>query len=140
MDYRRFDSTIVVRLDKGDEIITSLEHICTKEQIKLGVVSGIGAVDKATIGIFDTVDKSYYSGDYTGDYEIVSLTGNISTMKEKPYLHLHIAIGNNKNNEIHGGHLNKAIISATGEIFINIIDGAIDREFSNTIGLNLIKF
>ena len=41
---------------------------------------------------------------------------------------------------VHGGHLNRAIISATAEIQIQVIDGEIGREFSEDIGLNLFKF
>ena len=41
---------------------------------------------------------------------------------------------------VHGGHLNRAIISATAEIQIQVIDGEIGREFSQEIGLNLFKF
>ena len=37
-------------------------------------------------------------------------------------------------------HLNRAIISATAEIQIQVIDGEIGREFSDEIGLNLFKF
>jgi hypothetical protein len=33
-----------------------------------------------------------------------------------------------------------AVISATGEIIIEAIDGYVDREFDDDIGLNLLKF
>ena len=46
----------------------------------------------------------------------------------------------NENGEVFGGHLNKAIISATCEMVINIIDGKIDRKFNEEIGLNLLEF
>ena len=55
------------------------------------------------------------------------------------YLHLHIAAGDEEG-LVHGGHLNRAIISATAEIQIQVIDGEIGREFSEEIGLNLFKF
>lgn len=140
MEYRRFENTIVARVEKGDEIVSSLEKLCINENIQLGLVSGLGAVNDVTIGIFNTEDKTYYSKDCKGDFEITSLTGNITRMNENPYLHLHITIGNTKTNEIYGGHLSKAIISATGEIFVTVIPGKVGREFSDKIGLNLMKF
>lgn len=140
MEYRRFENTIITRLDKGEDIITQLTLLCEKEEIQLAMVSGLGAVDRVTIGMFDTHEKKYYSKEYCGEYEIVSLTGNITRMNEKPYLHLHIGIGNTETNENYGGHLNSAIISATGEIIVTMIPGKVDREFNDTIGLNLIKF
>lgn len=42
--------------------------------------------------------------------------------------------------EVFGGHLNKAIVSATCEMVIDIIDGTVDRYFDEEIGLNLFKF
>ena len=55
------------------------------------------------------------------------------------YSHIHMSAGNDKG-EVFGGHLNRAIVSATCEMVINIIDGTVDREFSDDIGLNLFKF
>lgn len=50
-----------------------------------------------------------------------------------------MSVGNEKG-EVFGGHLNKAIVSATCEMVITIIDGKIDRELNKNIGLNLWKF
>ena len=55
------------------------------------------------------------------------------------YSHIHMSAGNDKG-EVFGGHLNRAIVSATCEMVINIIDGTVDREFNENIGLNLFKF
>ena len=41
---------------------------------------------------------------------------------------------------VYGGHLNRAIVGATCEMFIHVIPGEIDRKFSEEIGLNLIEF
>ncbi len=49
MEYRKFADTYVIRLDKGEEIISSLQAICEKENIRLGSVEGIGAADHAVI-------------------------------------------------------------------------------------------
>ena len=46
----------------------------------------------------------------------------------------------NENNEVFGGHLNEAYVSATCEMIIEIIEGKIDRYFDQEIGLNLFKF
>lgn len=39
-----------------------------------------------------------------------------------------------------GGHLNRAVVSATREMVVTAIPGAVDRAFSDEIGLNLLKF
>ncbi|MDD3369575.1 MAG: DNA-binding protein [Lachnospiraceae bacterium] len=140
MEYRRFKDDIVMRVDPGEEIIAKITEICDKEQINLANVTGLGAAGEVTLGIFGTKTKEYYSETYIGEYEISSLVGNISRKDGAPYLHLHATIGNVVKKECHGGHLSKAVISATGEIMIHIIGGAVGRELSDTIGLNLYKF
>ena len=57
MEYKRFDTKLLVRLDPGDELVASLIDICKKEDIRLGVVSGIGAVNNVTVGLFKTSDQ-----------------------------------------------------------------------------------
>lgn len=86
-----------------------------------------------------TRGKKYYSNSFKGDFEIVSLTGTINTMNNEFYCHIHMSAGNEKG-ETYGGHLNRAIVSATCEMIINIIEGRVDRYFDEEIGLNLFKF
>ena len=46
----------------------------------------------------------------------------------------------NEKGEVFGGHLNRAIVSATCEMIISTIDGKVDRIFDESTGLNLFKF
>ena len=139
MEYRIFGQTVVLRLEKGEEVIEAITELCKKEDIKLGSISGLGAANYVTVGLFKIDEKKYYSNTFEEDFEITNLTGNISRMNGEVYLHIHGTFANIQGICI-GGHLNKAIISATSEIIINIINGEVDREFSDEIGLNLIKF
>lgn len=138
MDYKKFNDKYVLRLEKGEEVVESLKKFAKKEDIKLAKVSGIGAVNKATIGLFLTKEKRYFSKELTGDMEIIALNGSISTMDKEVYLHLHIALGN-EDFDIRGGHLNSAEISATGELIIELLDGEVDRKLDEDLGLNLFK-
>lgn len=140
MEYRIFGNTIAVRLDPGEEIVESLAAICKAEDIRLAVVTGLGAVNAAQLGIFDTKQKQYSSHTFEGMYEIASLTGNITRKDGEPYLHLHMVIGNPETGECHGGHMNRGVISATGEIFLQLLVGDAGRQFHDGIGLNLIQF
>ena len=60
-------------------------------------------------------------------------------MDGKYYSHLHMSAGNDKG-EVFGGHLNEAYISATCEMVITVVEGTVERAFSDEIGLNLLKF
>lgn len=139
MEYKRFNNTILARIDKGEEIIEKLMEICEKEKVKLANVNALGAVNDFTVGLFDTKKKKYFSKNYTGDYEIVSLTGSVSTMDGKLYNHIHMSAGD-KENKVVGGHLNRAVVGATCEMFIFVVDGQVDRKLNQEIGLNLLKF
>ncbi len=92
MEYRIFNNKYVIRFDRGEEIVSELTKLCEKEGIKLGTVSAIGAVDRLTIGLFNCSIKQYYKESLDDDFEIASLTGNISTMQGETYLHLHITV------------------------------------------------
>lgn len=139
MEYRRFENTVIARLDKGEEILEQLEKISLAENIKLANISALGAVNDFTVGVFNTDEKKYYSNSFTGAFEIVSLTGTVSTMNGEYYAHLHMSAGND-NGEVFGGHLNKAVISATCEMVITIVNGVVERTFSDSVGLNLFDF
>lgn len=140
MEYRKFEHTFVIRLDVGDEILTSLTHLCKKEGIRLGSVTGLGAAGTIQLGVYDTEKKQYYSHEYKGLYEIASLMGSITEKGGEPYLHLHMVIGNPHNGECHSGHLGRAVISATGEIIVTEIPGSVGRRADETVGLNLFEF
>ena len=139
MDHRRFGKTIIARIDKGEEILTQLKNIALKEEIKLASVRALGATDDFTVGVFKVDEKKYYANHFTGDFEIVSLTGTISTMNGEYYAHLHMSAGDEQG-RVFGGHLNEAIISATCEMVIEVIDGQVDRVRDESVGLNLFHF
>lgn len=139
MEYKRFSNTLVVRLNRGEEVLEQIKIIAQKENIKLAMINALGATDEFVIGAYSIPEQKYYSKEYKGVYEIVSLHGNISTMNDEFYLHLHMGAGDNNGGYV-GGHLNKCIISATCEMFITIIDGQVDRIKDEETGLNIFKF
>lgn len=139
MDYKRFENTIIARMDKGEEILEQLEVISRKENIRLASVSALGATNDMTVGVFRTGEKKYYANHFTGDMEIVSLTGTVSTMNGNYYAHLHMSAGD-ADGHVFGGHLNRCVISATCEMVINVFEGEVDREFNEEVGLNTFRF
>ena len=140
MEYRKFPQGYVLRLDPGEEIVSSLTRLVADENIALASVSAIGAANDVTIGIFNTAEKQYYSQRYQGDYEISALVGSVTRKEGEPYLHLHITIGNPVTGQVHAGHLTSAVISATLELFLQVWDGQVGRKFSDQVGLNLFEF
>ena len=139
MQFQKFGSRFVVRLDRGEEVVATLQNFCEQQKISLGSISGIGAVERATVGFFETATKKYLARELPGGFELAPLAGNISTQSGETYLHLHANLADEKQNAF-AGHLSAATVSATCEIVIDAIDGAVEREFDSEIGLNLLKF
>lgn len=139
MEHQAFGKQILIRLDRGEDLHEALLEVQKAYDITLAYVTGIGAVNRAVVGTFDVENQAYHKKEHTGDMEIVNLAGNVSQMEGKPYLHLH-AVLSNMEGEVFGGHLNEATISATGEIFLTIVDGQVDRAFNDEVGLNVFKF
>ena len=139
MEYKRFNNTIVARIDRGEEILAQIKELALKENIKLAHVSALGATNDFTVGVYKVDEKKYYKNHFVGDFEIVSLTGTINTMNHEFYTHIHMSAGNDSG-EVFGGHLNEAVVSATCEMVITIIDGEVERFLDDETGLNLFLF
>jgi predicted DNA-binding protein with PD1-like motif len=139
MEYQKFENTYLVRLDRGEEVLEQVKALSLKEHISLATVQGLGAVNDLTLGVFRPTEKTYHSNRFQGCYEIVSLTGTVSTMNGEYYCHLHMSAGDESGHVV-GGHLNRAVISATGELVVTVIPGTVDRAFDPEVGLNLLKF
>lgn len=139
MEYRKFNQRYVVRLNRNEEVIKQLTQLAQNEKIQLASVTGLGATNEVTVGLYRVKDQKYISKTLRGDMEITSLVGSITTKEDAPYLHLHINVAD-ENQNVQGGHLNKCIISATCEIFVDVINGCVNRKFDEEIGLNLFEF
>ncbi|MBQ7653004.1 MAG: DNA-binding protein [Clostridia bacterium] len=138
MEYVIKGNTAIIRLDKGDEIYSSVLEFAKKENVKCGVVSGIGATDEMEVGVYDLYKEAYKRHYYFGNREILSLTGNISVMNGE-YVHLHITTQGEESGAV-GGHLFKAVVSMTAEIFVTLVDYELKREYNDEVKINTLKF
>ena len=140
MEYRQFQDTYVIRMDRGEEVVAALTEFCSREGVKLASVSALGAADHVTIGLYDVGAKQYHRRTFEEPMEITSLLGNVSTKDGETYLHLHINLCRADMSVI-GGHLNECRISATCEMFVRRLDGAVERRLDEAVtGLNLYEF
>lgn len=138
MQYRRSASLILIRLDKGDEIISSIQAACCQEKIKTAVLSGIGGIEKVKLGYFSLVEKKYDTFLLKGQWELTSLNGNIIWQNGHPVVHTHVTLADQKGNA-KGGHLIKARVWATAEIMV-LKTGIKATRAKTKSGLNLIRF
>ena len=132
MEYKQMGNHYVMRVDPGEEILEKIGILCKKENIRVGSAVGLGASNRAVVGLFDTVNKVYKKKELTGPMEITSLVGNISTKDGETYLHFHVNLCDEEM-RIQGGHMNACYVSATAEI-------TVERSMDEEIGLNLYRF
>jgi len=126
-----------IRLDPGEEVITTLEKIAVENGIKFGFIFGIGAVKNVELGYY--TGKRYVRNRLYEFFEVTSLIGNISMLKDKPFVHCHITLGK-ENGEIIGGHLFKAEVSYTMEIMIIAAEQPIlERKYDEKTKLNILS-
>ena len=139
MEYRKFETCLVVRLDRGEEIGESLREIARREPILFATVQGIGAVGECAFGVYRIAEKRYEVNVFSGDFEIVSLAGTVMRQGNEPYLHLHMSVGD-QSGKVFGGHLDRAVVSATSEIVLSLLPAQVSRRADKVTGLNLIDF
>lgn len=125
-------------LDRGEEIIASLTEFAQQQYIRSGCFSGIGAVENTTLAYYDLDMKKYLAREFPDRMELVSLNGNFAFLNDKPFAHCHVTISG-RDCVSYAGHLMKATISATGEIYITVTTNEIVRGLDEFTGLNLIQ-
>ena len=139
MKYKRTAGAYIVEIPKGSKIVENLKRFCEKEKVRFGTIQAIGAAKEVTLRFFDADKKKYSDKRFKMHFEITNLTGNISEVDGKVYLHLHISLADRAFHMI-GGHLLEAIVGGTFEAVIKPLPGRIGRKFSREVGLNLYDF
>jgi predicted DNA-binding protein with PD1-like motif len=139
MEYKRFNDMIVARIDKGEEIMQQVRIISETEGIRLASITAIGATDDFTVGIFDRSKGAYNRVHHTGDHEITSIVGNITTIDGNFRGHMHITCSDIDGNIV-GGHMLETNISLTCEMMIRIIDGVVDRQHDDELNIDTLFF
>ena len=95
---------IIGQLERGSDLYNSITRIVQENNIRIGRVTGIGAVQKAVIAYYDQKQMKYHDIELDEPMEIVSLYGNISLKDGKPFVHAHTVLGDERGNA-KGGHL-----------------------------------
>lgn len=127
----------LLRFDKGEELIASLQEYCNKETILAASFQALGAARELTLAYYNLADKVYEDHKVKEDVEILSILGNIATMDKKIIVHAHGIFGKQDLQTI-GGHIKKLVVSATCEVSLTILPGTLKRSFDEETGLNLL--
>lgn len=128
----------LVRLNKGEELIASLNQIVQEQNLPSCWVSGLGGAASATIGFYDLETKQYQWQEITEPMEITNLTGNLAWQEGEPIWHIHGTFSKKDMTAI-GGHIKQLVVSGTCEILLHkwYADKLIRAEDTDT-GLKLL--
>jgi predicted DNA-binding protein with PD1-like motif len=125
-------------LPRGTELLEGLTRFCRERGIFSGQISGIGAVKDVQLGYFDVHRREYLSKDFgDADLELLSLNGNVSLKEGEVFVHLH-AVVSDERFQCFGGHLFRATVAITAEMFVQPLAGRPARAVDPVTGLHLL--
>ncbi len=124
---------------KDEALVASITRFAKELNLKGGMISGIGAVKDVELGYYELEKKEYIRKTFSGeDYELISLSGNISLRDGETYVHVHTTIGDS-HFQVFGGHLFEAVVAVTAEIFITPLGQMPVRVLDSCLGLSTIQ-
>ncbi len=109
-------------IGKGEDLLQAVQHFCHHHQVRCGLISAIGAVERATFGVYDQKAKKYVKINLEKEMEILSLCGNVSLFDDKPMVHAHIMFSDMEG-KAYGGHLMGGTKVFSLEVFIQELTG-----------------
>ncbi|MCD6451787.1 MAG: DNA-binding protein [Acidobacteria bacterium] len=126
----------LIRLDKGEDVLSSLKKFVVENEIKSGVIFGIGTIDNVKLSYYEPEEKKYFHKEFKGSCELGNLTANISYLNGEPLIHAHATISSS-DLSAYTGHLSSARIALTGEFLVLTFDFELTRKYDPDTGLNL---
>lgn len=124
MEWTRSDEDLLVRLDPGEEIHSTLQQLADDVGFNAAAItSGIGRTRNNIYGYMNN-DGIYIKRELENPSELVSLSGNIArTQDDKAFTHIHCCWSDDDNN-VHAGHMFSSTIAVVAEIHLRIMSHA----------------
>ncbi|MCS6936465.1 MAG: DUF296 domain-containing protein [Candidatus Bipolaricaulota bacterium] len=123
------ESEIVVRLQTGEDFFAALGSLNLTAGV---IIGGIGMLKDVTLAFW--TGKEYLEHKIAGPAELLSLQGNFSLRDGRSHIHCHVVLGLEDGSTV-GGHLSRAIVHETNEIYIRKLAGVIMERKPEPSGL-----
>jgi predicted DNA-binding protein with PD1-like motif len=128
---------LVGRLERGDDVLTTLTGLCRQRGITAGSLWAIGAVERGGVGYYDQAEGRYLENRFDSGMEIAALQGNVSLKDGEVFLHCHVVLAD-REGRCFGGHLLEGNIAFACEFTIVGLRGAaLERTEDPATGLTL---
>jgi uncharacterized protein len=137
MTYKFDGYNYLVRLQRGEQLVSSLNELAEKENLDGAWLQAVGGAEKLTLGFYDLEAQEYRWQDFEELVEIASLSGNLAWVEGKPYWHLHGVFGDREYRSL-SGHVRDLTVGGTCEIFIHPLREKITRSPDDETGLKLL--
>lgn len=133
----KIERILMGRLQHGDDLLNSLTALCRENNVRLGKVSAIGAVQKARLEYYNQWNKQYEECVLPKPLELSSLLGNVSVKEDRIVVHAHVNLADSEGT-VYGGHLAPGTIVFATEFVIEVYAGEeLKRRFDAVTGLPL---
>ncbi len=144
MEYRRYGDVCYIRLDRGDEVVSSVLEVCRAERLESATFSGIGGCSEAQIQTFVPEEGTFETRTIGGMLELASLTGNVVADGQgglHQHTHAVFAFKEGAEHRVAAGHVKSITILYTGEIELRpVIGGAIRMKHDPETGTGFWSF
>jgi predicted DNA-binding protein with PD1-like motif len=128
---------LLARLERGDDLLEALQALCSAQQVRAGVIHGIGAVERAVIGYYDQQAGRYDALPVPHAMEIANLQANVSIKDGEPFVHAHVTLAG-PDGRCLGGHLMPGTVVFACELQLRCFEGeAPQRGLDELTGLAL---
>ena len=132
------ERTFVLVLAAGEEAFAAISTFAAETDLAAASLTAIGAFERATLGWFDLVSRTYRPIHVESQCEGLSLLGDIAVGDDgKPSLHMHAVMGLS-DGTTRGGHFLRGIVRPTLEVTINETPARLRRRKRPDLGLALV--
>ena len=138
MKWKKSGNNYLLRIDKGEFFPEKLLEFSEKNNIKTAAIKGIGAVKNPLLAYYLPEEKTYVEKKLQGDYEILSLLGNITLKDGKVFPHFHVSLADEEFRSF-GGHLQRCEITGTLELFVYPAEVTVERQHDTKVNLQIWK-
>ena len=136
---------IVARFETGEDLLKAIRRVVVESQVTAGVLSVIGAVDRARYGFYIPKTRSYTSHAWKPSnasspaLEILSCLGNVAYLDGEVVVHAHITLSGVQG-ELVGGHLQEGCrVNPTAELTLLTAKGLLTRKQNEELNLALLS-
>jgi len=129
----RVIKTVIARCESEEDLYTCITKLVNENNVRSGCFQVIGALRRGKVGVFE--HGKYEWLEHEGALEISSCIGNVAVKEDKPFVHCHAVLGDDKGIII-SGHLGEGcIVHPTAEIHLQVLEGEVKRRLDPETGL-----